>query len=62
MAGKFAPAGHGEGFDAGEDVAIRSLIGGVFQLPSQEQSLFDQKHLERCFSLKSALTHGGSSE
>jgi hypothetical protein len=36
LAGEFAPAGDGEGFDTGQDVAIGSLIGGVFQLPSQE--------------------------
>src|SRR6185437_1582394 len=59
-AGEFAGGGDGQGLDAGQDLAVRGVVGGLLQLLGEQQRLLDQQRLQGGLGSKRARVHGGS--
>jgi hypothetical protein len=57
LAGEFAGGGHGRGLDGGEDLPVRSIVGRLLELASQEQSLLDEQGFECRLRLERAAGH-----
>ena len=58
LTGEFAGGGDSSGFDTGEDVAIGGLVGGLLQLPGQEEGLFEDEGFQRGVRLKGTAHEG----
>jgi hypothetical protein len=57
LAGQLAGGGDSQGLDLGEDVAVGGGVGGLLQLPGEQECLLDEEGLEGGLSAEGALAH-----
>jgi hypothetical protein len=57
LACEFVSGSYGGGLDASEDLPVGRLGGGAFELPGEQEGLFEEKGLQGRFGLKAAGRH-----